>query len=193
MAPPLGLDMSEDAGAGASAASGARQKTAGGFAALLLSAIVVPCVGGLLAALLIAFALGQSDGASQAGTLAQVAPSEIAQASLTLDLRTAQQVVTDAKSCKAPMAYVTIAKESGARGGVIRIQSGSYVSPPFQVTDAPSRVAIPFPAPYPSGAGAISILGSASGLAVSLTPTWRVDTLNGSAQRNVVWTPGKAC
>jgi hypothetical protein len=44
---------------------------------------------------------------------------------------------------------VTLVKAPGSPSGTVRVRSGSYLSPAFHVTEAPQRVAIPYPAPYP--------------------------------------------
>ena len=89
-------------------------------------------------------------------TLALVAPAEIGDASKTLDPASSEQLAARAKECSVPLAHVAIWKIAGTSGGIIRIRSGNYVSPPFNLTEAPQRVAIPFPAPYPTGQGVIS-------------------------------------
>jgi len=88
-------------------------------------------------------------------TLSQLAPTDIATALPTLDPATSKAAVDEAKACKAPLGWVTLVKRPGGRGGMVRIRSGSYLSPPFQVTDAPQRIAIPYPAPYPTGRGVL--------------------------------------
>jgi hypothetical protein len=126
-------------------------------------------------------------------TLALVAPAEISDASKTLDPASSEELVAPAKECSVPLAYVAIWKIPGTSGGIIRIRSGGYISPPFNLTEAPQRVAIPFPAPYPTGRGVISVEGTANGAVISISPAWRIDSLGGSASLDVVWTPDKPC
>jgi hypothetical protein len=126
-------------------------------------------------------------------TLAQLAPSDITTALPTLDPATSKAAVDDAKACKAPLGWVTLVKRPGGRGGMVRIRSGSYLSPPFQVTDAPQRIAIPYPAPYPSGRGILSLVGDADEVWFYLTPGWFVPNLKGTASINVHWTVGNPC
>jgi len=71
----------------------------------------------------------------------------------------------------------------------LRIRSGSYVSPAITLTEAPRRVAVPLPAPYPTGKGVISIEGTARGVNVWLTPGRHLESLNGIEAIPVVWTP----
>jgi hypothetical protein len=128
-----------------------------------------------------------------ASALVTVAATDIAAATPTIDPAAAAGLAAEAKDCRVPLAQVTISKSPGTRGGIIRIRSGKYISPPFQVTDKPQRVAIPFPAPYATGHGVLSIDGNAGGVQISLFPAWNLQTLNGSAAHNVVWTPNKPC
>jgi hypothetical protein len=126
-------------------------------------------------------------------TLAALASIDIASALPTLDPATSKAAVDDAKSCKAPLAWVKLVKRPGSHGGMVRIRSGSYLSPPFALTDTPQRVAIPYPAPYPSGRGVLSLVGDADEVWFYLTPGWFVPTLKGSASINVHWTPKNPC
>jgi hypothetical protein len=126
-------------------------------------------------------------------TLAALAPTDIAIALPTLDPVMSKAAAEDAKSCKAPLAWVTLVKRPGSRGGMVRIISGSYLSPPFQLTDAPQRIAIPYPAPYPTGLGVLSLVGDADEVWFYLTPGWFVQPLKGTASINVHWTPGNPC
>jgi hypothetical protein len=126
-------------------------------------------------------------------TLSALAPTDIAIALPTLDPVTSKAAVEDAKSCKAPLAWVTLVKRPGSRGGMVRISSGSYLSPPFQLADAPRRIAIPYPAPYPTGRGVLSLVGDADEVWFYLTPGWFVQILKGTASINVHWTPGNPC
>jgi hypothetical protein len=126
-------------------------------------------------------------------TLSVLAPSEIAAAIPTLDPATSQAAVADAKSCKTPMASVTVVKRPGSAAGTIRVRSGSYLSPAFQVTEAAQRIAIPYPAPYATGHGVLSVVGQGDELSIYLTPGWSIPALNGAASINVHWTPGNPC
>jgi hypothetical protein len=126
-------------------------------------------------------------------TLSALAPADITTALPTLDQATSKAAVEDAKSCKAPLAWVTLVKRPSSRGGMVRISSGSYLSPPFLLTDAPQRIAIPYPAPYPTGRGVLSLVGDADEVWFYLTPGWFVQTLKGTASINVHWTPRNPC
>jgi hypothetical protein len=130
---------------------------------------------------------------SSESTLDKVATADLAGAAATLDPAVAQQTVSDAKACKAPIAWVTLAKLPGGTGGMVRIRSGSYLSPAFALSDAPQRVAIPYPAPYATGRGVLWMVGEAKGLDVHLYPGWSTASLDGAAAINVWWIPTDPC
>lgn len=136
---------------------------------------------------------GEPSAGNAEPSLSPLAPTEITAALPTLDPATSKAAVDDAKSCKAPLAWVTLEKRLGGRGGVVRINSGPYRSPPIRLTDAPQRVAIPYPAPYPTGRGVLSLVGDADEVWFHLSPGWFIQTLNGTASINVHWTPGNPC
>jgi hypothetical protein len=159
--------------------------------------LLVGIVGGFLTAGAVVLALnGGVPFIKKGSTLSLVVPAEITDASRTLDPEKSEQLASDAKKCSVPLAQVAVWKTPGASGGAIRIHSGSYTSPVFTLTDAPQRVAIPFPAPYPSGQGVISIEsvgGAADGAVISVSPAWHINSLPGSASLDVVWTPKDPC
>jgi hypothetical protein len=151
-----------------------------------------PLIAGLAAGVAIA-AMLSSQGSNGAGAeLASVSGFQIDAAATTMNLVDAKGAVDDAKSCRIPLAEITLAAPSGTTS-TIRVHSGSYVSPPYALTDQPQRIAIPFPAAYLSGRGVISVEGQAKALAVALTPTWKINSLTGTAARNVIWTPKNGC
>ncbi|MBV8167557.1 MAG: hypothetical protein JO021_12245 [Alphaproteobacteria bacterium] len=126
--------------------------------------------------------------------LAPLAPTEIAAALPTLDPATTKAAVEDAKNCKAPLGSVIVVQRPGARpGGMIRIHSGTYVSPPIQLTNTPQRVALPYPAPYPTGRGVLSVVGDADEVWLNLMPSWFIPSLKGVTSINVHWTVTNPC
>ncbi len=93
--------------------------------------------------------------------------------------------------CSRPLAWVSLALKPGEPAGTIRIQSGGYSSPIFELSEVPKRVAIPYPAAYESGHGTLQVLEVGGKAIVSLLPAWNV---TGSASaREVVWHPAKRC
>jgi hypothetical protein len=96
--------------------------------------------------------------------------------------------------CHLPLAWVSIAKPPGQSSGTIRLRSGSYLSPIFNLTDAPVRVAVPFPSPYEMGKGQLMVLGTEATATISLVPPWLVSFSQGNmAAHNVYWRPIKQC
>ena len=156
--------------------------------------LLVGLIGGVLTAGAVLFTLnGGAPLLTKNPTLALVAPAEISDASKTLDPASSEQLASRAKECSVPLAQVAIWKTPGASGGAIRIRSGSYISPVFTLTDAPQRAAIPFPAPYASGQGVISVEGAADGAVISVSPAWHINSPVGSASLHVIWTPKDPC
>jgi hypothetical protein len=125
--------------------------------------------------------------------IAVVAPAELSDAAQTLSNALAMGLVDEARRCAAPLAYVTLAKAAADASGTLRFRSGNYVSPVFLLTDAPQRIALPFPAPYPAGKGTITVEGGATGAVLGLLPPSRIDRLAGSTVIPVWWTPRKFC
>ena len=147
---------------------------------------------GALAAIVMVAALGSDVSGAPPGSqvIDVVQTAEIDQARVSLDAAVAAGLTAEAKSCKAPLAYVTLATSAPAAANApatVRIRSGNYLSPTFVVSPVPQRVAIPFPAPFPTGQGVLTIEGQAQGLGVALAPVWRTDNLPGRATINVWW------
>jgi len=124
-------------------------------------------------------------------TLEVVVPGEINGALPTLDPGASKTAVDDAKNCKAPLGWVTLTQRNG-HGGMVRIRSGSYTSPPIKLTAVPQRVAIPYPAPYPTGRGVLTLLGEADQVGFYLTPGG-VHDVNGTYSVNVRWQVRNPC
>ena len=97
----------------------------------------------------------------------------------------------DSKRCAEPLAWVMLSRPSGEVTGRVRIQSGTYVSPLFEPSDVAVRVAIPFPSPYETGHGTLSVLGSGRTI-LALMPAWR-PYVSGKASVPVSWSVGKKC
>ena len=151
-----------------------------------------PLIAGLVAGIAITAMVASQRSNAQGAELASVPGTEIDVAATTMNPVGAKEAVDDAKSCRTPLAEITLAAASGTTS-TIRVHSGGYVSPSYVLTDQAQRIAIPFPGAYPSGRGVISIEGQAQNLAVALTPTWKISSLTGTAARNVIWTPKNGC
>jgi hypothetical protein len=124
-------------------------------------------------------------------TLEVLIPADINAALPTLDPGTSKAAVDDAKNCKAPLAWVTLQRPSG-HGGMVRVRSGSYLSPPIKLTSIPQRIAVPYPAPYPTGRGVLTLVGEADQVGFYLTPGG-VHDVNGTYSVNVHWQVRNPC
>lgn len=130
--------------------------------------------------------------AGEESTLDVLLPGDINAALPTLDPGTSRSAVDDAKSCKAPLAWVTLKQQGSGNGGMVRIRSGAYLSPPIKLTPVPQRIAVPYPAPYPTGRGVLTLVGEAEQVGFYLTPG-RVSDVNGTYSVNVRWQVRNPC
>jgi hypothetical protein len=154
--------------------------------------LLIATAGGLITAALLVGAVWFIQ-PSQSGTfsLHTVARADIDDAAVSLDAAVSRAAADAARQCKTPLAFVTLSLAQGSAS--IRIRSGSYLSPSILLTEAPRRIAVPFPAPYPTGKGVLSIEGTARGVNVWLSPGKHFDVLNGAEAIPVVWTPKNPC
>lgn len=170
-----------------------------------MSPKLIAVAGGVVAVAVMAGVLfsgtGETAGTPDRPTLSLVKKGDVDQAAGTLAPDSKTQLVDDAKACKMPLAIVQLTKadtgnNSGTNGtnsgGMIRIRAGSYVSPAFTIGDAPVNVAVPFPAPYATGKGEISIEGTA-GVVAQLSPGIRYDPTGGTRTIPVWWKTDKPC
>ena len=125
-------------------------------------------------------------------TLEVLVPADINAALPTLDPGTSKAAVDDAKNCKVPLAWVTLTQRGSGPGGMVRIRSGQYVSPPIKLTPAPQRVAVPYPAPYPMGRGVLTLVGEADQVGFYLSPGG-IQDVNGTYSVNVRWQVRNPC
>ena len=95
--------------------------------------------------------------------------------------------------CRRPLAWVSLVSAPGEPPGRIRLISGTYYSPVFEVSATPVRVAIPFPAPYETGRGTLTALDVGGSATISLLPAWRVSPQDGKTTHTVTWHPVKSC
>ena len=124
-------------------------------------------------------------------TLEVLVPGDINAALPTLDPITSKAAVDDAKNCKAPLAWVTLTQRNG-HGGMVRVRSGQYLSPPIKLTPVPQRVAVPYPAPYPVGRGVLTLVGEADQVGFYLKPGG-ISDVNGTYSVNVRWQVRNPC
>jgi hypothetical protein len=99
----------------------------------------------------------------------------------------------DSRDCRARLAWVTLSRPDGEGAQAVRLRSGTYFSPAFAVTKAPVRVAIPYPAPYETGRGSLTVLGADANLAMALTPAWHIPVNASIATQDVIWHPDAGC
>lgn len=155
-------------------------------------AFIVAAFGGILTGVLFVGVLSALEGRKVVDPeLQTVAKDQLADAVLSIE-RSATALAEEAKQCRTAMAFVTLQAASG-QSSVVRIRSGSYVSPNITITDSPRRVAVPYPAPYPTGKGVLSIEGTARGLKAWLNPGRTFESLDQPAWIPVVWTPKAPC
>ena len=130
-----------------------------------------------------------------ASELAEVKDAEIGAALTTLDPSNAAlaRFQTTKDSCRPPLAWVSLVSPPGQPPATVRLISGEYVSPAFEVTPVPVRVAIPYPRPYETGHGAISVVDIGGSATISLLPAWQVTAKDGRVTRQVTWLPVKRC
>jgi hypothetical protein len=153
---------------------------------------LIGIAGGLVIAAIAAIVIlpgtrgGKPAAVGEESILEVLLPAEIDAALPTLDPGTSKAAVHDAKNCKAPLAWVTLTQQPGGNGGMVRIRSGIYLSPPIKLTTTPQRVAVPYPAPYPAGRGVLTLIGEADGVGLYLTPGG-VHDVNGTYSVNVRW------
>jgi len=162
------------------------------------SVAIVAAVGCLLIAAAVGLVLQKADHAPVSGdpdqpTISYVDQRDITAAATTLVPSAAGPLVKEAQSCKIPLASLTIAKGTAVVGSTIRIRSGSYVSPYSTVTEAMQRVAVPYPAPYASGSGIITIEGNAKGAILGLAPSRVMIDLPAAQTIPVLWRPVNPC
>lgn len=96
-------------------------------------------------------------------------------------------------ACPSPLALVSVARAPGQPPQLIRLHSGGYFSPLFNLAEVPVRVAIPYPSPYQTGHGKLAVMGAAGGAIVTLLPPWRVPATSGEATHEVTWKRAKDC
>lgn len=127
--------------------------------------------------------------------LAQVDARDVAAALTTMDGSTdfLTQFKDRATGCARPLAWVTVARAPGQPAGTVRLRSGTYFSPIFDLSDVPLRVAIPYPNPYEAGHGTLTAMEVGGSATVALLPAWHVSAQSGGATREVTWHVSNRC
>jgi len=96
-------------------------------------------------------------------------------------------------NCPQPLAWVSLTRAKPGPPMTIRLRSGNYISPTFNLADAPVRVAIPYPAPYEIGQGTLSVIATGGDAIVSLLPPWRAPGGASVISHQVTWRPRGSC
>jgi hypothetical protein len=96
-------------------------------------------------------------------------------------------------NCRPPLAWVSLVSAPGEPPSHIRLISGSYYSPLFEVSATPVRVALPYPAPYETGKGTLTAIDVGGSATIALLPAWRVSAQNSETAQAVIWHPAKKC
>jgi hypothetical protein len=148
-------------------------------------AIVVGGVAGTL--------IGGRTGEADAQQLEAVPTAALPQVEGTLAPDQAARLMEEARRCREPLARVTIWHSPGTPGGMVSIISGAYHSPRFPLSATPSLIAIPYPAPYASGKGVLSVVGEATDFAIALRPVVMNTQIKGTLLIHVWWTPVGGC
>jgi hypothetical protein len=151
----------------------------------------------VLAAVLLAQATqGSSVNSGDKVTMHPVAARDLAAALETITPEHREAVKAKATSCEQPLAQMAVQGIPGAStppSGTVQIKSGNYVSPRFMVSDKPVYFAIPYPAPNAPDADQIEIIGQATSVRVSMTPSRDFPLVAGSAFQRVWWEPASSC
>ncbi len=160
--------------------------------------IVIAVAGGLITAGAIAAVIWPNVNAARPAAVGEesslevLVPADINAALPTLDPGASKAAVDDAKNCKVPLAWVTLTQLPGEHGDLVRVRSGTYLSPPIKLTPTPQRIAIPYPAPYPVGRGVLTLIGEANQVGFYLTPGG-VHDVDGAYSVNVRWQVRNPC
>jgi hypothetical protein len=129
----------------------------------------------------------------EAAQLETVPTAALPQVEGTLTPDQAARLIAEARRCQEPLARVAIWHSAATPGGIVSIISGAYRSPRFTLAATATLVAIPFPAPYASGQGLLTVIGEAKDFAISLQPVHLSTELKGTLPIRVWWTPVGGC
>lgn len=167
-----------------------------------ITPVAISLIGGAAAMVIATFLAQATNGAGSGGsssdkvTMHPVATQDLAAALETIAPEQRAAVEAKAKSCEQPLAQITIQGIPGATtpaSGTIQIKSSNYVSPLFTVSEAPVSVAVPYPAPNAPNANHIEIIGHATSVRVSFTPSRDFPLVTGSVFQQVWWESAASC
>jgi hypothetical protein len=127
--------------------------------------------------------------------LAQVDDEDISAALITMDGSATflSQFKEGTTGCPRPLAWVTLVRSPGQPAGAVRLKSGSYYSPLFNLSYVPVRVAIPYPSLYETGHGTLTVMHTGGSAIVALLPAWRVPAQGPTATHEVTWHSSNRC
>src|SRR5258708_35150965 len=98
-------------------------------------------IAGIAAVVVLPSLVGSKPAAvGEESTLEVLVPADINAALPTLDPGTSKAAVDDEKNRKVPLAWVTLTQRPSGHGGMVRVRSGNYLSPPIKLTTTPQRV-----------------------------------------------------
>jgi hypothetical protein len=150
-------------------------------------------VGGVVLGGVIATLMTNQKGPADALQLEEVPTAALSQVEGTLAPDQAARLMSEARSCREPLARVSIWHSAATAGGVVSIVSGAYHSPRFALTSTPRIVALPFPAAYQVGQGVLNIVGEASDFGIALRPPHAATQIKGTSTIRVWWRPVGGC
>jgi hypothetical protein len=132
-------------------------------------------------------------GAGGPSYLQMVARADLDQAAASLPQQIAAQAAEEARQCKTPLPYVTLQTAQDTTPNRIRIRSGNYTSPWLLLNGSPQRIAVPFPAPYPTGKGELFIEGATRPVTLWLKPAVVVSAQTAPGRISVMWNTSNPC
>jgi hypothetical protein len=127
--------------------------------------------------------------------LAQVDDQDVTAALTTMSGSAAylEQFKARAGGCPRPLAWVSLVRTTGEPAGTVRLRSGTYFSPTFNLSDMPVRVAIPYPGPYEAGRGVLMAMNAGGSAIIALLPAWHMSAQGGEGTREVTWRISDRC
>jgi hypothetical protein len=125
--------------------------------------------------------------------VSMISQQQVAEALPTMNPLAQERARSDSRECRFPVGSITVATPGNPAGGTVSFRTSQYQSPVFHVTDQPQRIAIPNPLPETGGVDLLSVDGDAKGLLVSLSPTTKMEPVNGTSTIKVIWRSRPPC